>query len=33
MIHLVASWHGEDKKIAHLDLQEGDRDRLIEVTA
>ena len=28
MIHLVASCHSEDnKKISHLDLEEGDRDR------
>ena len=34
MIHLVASCHSQDnKKITHLDLEEGDRDRLIEVTA
>ena len=34
MTHLVASCHSEDKKKkSHLDLEEGDRDRLIEVTA
>ena len=32
MIHLVGSFHREDnKKISHLVLEEGDRDRLIEV--
>ena len=34
MTHLVASFHREDnKKISRLALEEGDRDRLIEVTA